>query len=140
MPTGQLPEAQFRRNMHDYFRAMGIPIIRGRGFTADDGPTAPSVAVVNRDIGAAVVPRRDPIGKRVHTGTTTGPWTTIVGVIGDVRHSGLEKAPEPRLYIHSLQNPPVNPFIVIRAAGDPALLMEIGARGGACDRQGTPRL
>jgi len=49
---------------------------------------------------------------------------TIVGVIGDIRHRGLEEEPQPELYITSLQNPPVAPFIVLRTTGDPALLAE----------------
>ena len=54
----------------------------------------------------------------------TGPWTTIVGVIGDIRHGGLEEVPQPELYISYLQGPPVAPFIVLRTTGDPALLAE----------------
>ena len=70
-------------------------------------------------------PNQDPVGQRVRTGSgTTGPWSTIVGVIGDVRHGGLEEEPQPELYITYLQNPPVSPFIVIRATGDPAALVE----------------
>jgi ABC-type antimicrobial peptide transport system permease subunit len=49
---------------------------------------------------------------------------TIVGVIGDVRHGGLEEEPQPEMYVTSLQYPPVNPFIVLRTTGDPALLAE----------------
>jgi ABC-type antimicrobial peptide transport system permease subunit len=61
----------------------------------------------------------------VRTGpNATGPWTTIVGVIGDIRHGGLEEVPQPELYISYLQGPPVNPFIVLRTSGDPALLTE----------------
>ena len=52
------------------------------------------------------------------------PWMTIVGVIGDVRHGGLEEEPQPELYITSLQLPPVNPFIILRTTGDPALLAD----------------
>jgi putative ABC transport system permease protein len=54
----------------------------------------------------------------------TGPWTTIVGVIGDIRHGGLEEVPQPEVYINYLQGPPVSPFIVVRTTGDPALLAE----------------
>ena len=48
----------------------------------------------------------------------------IIGVIGDIRHAGLEQVPAPELYISYLQNPPVAPFIVIRASGDSAALMD----------------
>jgi ABC-type antimicrobial peptide transport system permease subunit len=49
---------------------------------------------------------------------------TIVGVVGDVRHGGLEEDPQPELYVTSLQLPPVNPFIILRTTGDPTLLAD----------------
>jgi ABC-type antimicrobial peptide transport system permease subunit len=49
---------------------------------------------------------------------------TIVGVVGDVRHAGLDQAPEPEIYISHRQGPPVSPFIVIRTHGDPTALVE----------------
>jgi putative ABC transport system permease protein len=125
LPVAELPEVQFRRAMHNYFGAMGIPIVRGRGFSQEDGPTAPPVAVVNETLARRFFSGEDPIGQHVRMGTsTTGPWTTIIGVIGDIRHGGLEETPQPELYITYLQNPPVAPFVVIRATGDPSALAE----------------
>lgn len=125
VPASELPEVQFRRAMHNYFQAMGIPIRRGRGFDPNDGPTAPSVAVVNETLARRMFPGEDPLGQHVRIGPApSGPWTTIVGVIGDVRHGGLEEQPQPEFYINYLQGPPVNPFIVLRASGDPAQLAE----------------
>jgi putative ABC transport system permease protein len=125
VPVAELPEVQFRRAMHNYFEAMGIPIRRGRNFDPNDGPTAPAVAVVNETMARKLFPNMDPIGQHVRTGPgATGPWTTIVGVIGDVRHGGLEEEPQPEMYISYLQGPPVSPFIVVRTTGDPALMAE----------------
>jgi predicted permease len=125
VPAAELPEVQFRRAMHSYFAAMGIPIRRGRGFDPNDGPNAPPVAVINETMARRLFPNEDPIGKHVRTGPNPNqPWTTIVGVIGDVRHGGLEEVPQPELYINYLQGPPVAPFIVLRTTGDPALLAE----------------
>ena len=125
VPVAELPEVQFRRAMHNYFKAMGIPIRRGRDFTANDGPTAPPVAVINETMARRLFPNQDPVGQRVRTGpNATGPWTTIIGVIGDIRHGGLEEEPQPEMYITALQGPPVSPFIVVRASGDPAALTE----------------
>ena len=53
----------------------------------------------------------------------SGTWSTIVGVIGDVRHRGLEAPPSPEVYIYYLQNPPVNPFIVLRTTSEPSILI-----------------
>jgi len=126
LPPGEWPEVEFRRAVHDYFTAMGIPLLRGRDFNATDGPAAPPVIVINQTMARQLFPGEDPIGRRVQIGTPTpgaaNPWSTIVGVIGDVRHSGLEAPPSPEMYMPGLQGPPSNPFIVIRTAGDPAAL------------------
>jgi predicted permease len=125
VPVAELPEVQFRRAMHNYFGAMGIPIVRGRGFNLEDGPTAPPIVVINQTMARRMFANQEPIGQRVRMGSgTTGPWSTVVGVIGDIRHGGLEEEPQPEMYITYLQNPPVSPFIVIRATGDPAALVE----------------
>ena len=59
----------------------------------------------------------------------------IVGIIGDVHHTGLEQAPAPELYVHYLQNPPIAPFIVIRAEGNPAALVDrVRAEARALDK------
>jgi len=125
VPPAELPEVQFRRAMHNYFTAMSIPIRQGRGFDPNDGPTAPPVAVINQTMAEKLFPNLDPLGLHIRTGpNATGPWTTIVGVIGDIRHGGLEEAPQPEMYINYLQGPPVSPFIVLRTTSDPALLAE----------------
>jgi putative ABC transport system permease protein len=125
LPPGEWPEVEFRRAVHNYFRAMGIPILRGRGFTDQDGPNAPPVIVINQTMARKLFPGEDPVGRRIRTtatGPTAPPPSTVIGVIGDVRHSGLEAEPAPEMYIWYLQNPPTNPFIVVRAAGDAASL------------------
>jgi predicted permease len=125
LPVAELPEVLFQRAMHDYFQTMGIPIRRGRGFAPTDGPAAPPVAVINEAMARKLFPNTDPLGQHVRTGSApTGPWVTIVGVIGDVRHGGLEEDPQPEMSISYLQRPPVNPFIILRTTGDPALLAD----------------
>ena len=125
VPVAELPEVQFRRAMHDYFETMGIPLRRGRTFNQDDTAAGAPVAVINEAMARRLFANQDPIGQHVRTGpNATGPWTTIVGVIGDIRHGGLEEVPQPELYITYLQGPPIGPFIVLRTTGDPALLAE----------------
>ena len=125
VPTAELPEVQFRRAMHNYFETMGIPIRRGRNFGPNDSDTAPPVAVINDTMARRLFPNQDPVGQRVRTGpNATGPWTTIIGVIGDIKHGGLEEDIQPELYISYRQGAPVSPFIVVRASGDPAALTE----------------
>lgn len=125
LPVAELPEVQFRRAMHNLFGTMGIPVIRGRDFNAEDGPMAPPVAVINETMARRLFSNQDPIGQRVRTGPNpSGAWTTIIGVIGDVKHGGLEEELQPEMYITYQQGPPVNPFIVLRTHGDPAALAE----------------
>jgi putative ABC transport system permease protein len=114
-----------RRALHDYFAAMGIPIVRGRGFDRRDGPDAPPVVVINETMARRVFRGEDPVGRRVRLGENSGlDVATIVGIVGDVRHEGLEAAPEPEIYIHYLQNPPVAPLVVIRTTANPAFLSD----------------
>jgi predicted permease len=118
------PEVEFRRALHRYFDAMQIQVRRGRGFDAKDGPDAPPVVVINETMARRVFEGEEPIGQHVRMGST-GAWMEVVGVIGDIRHTGLEQEPSPEMYISYLQNPPVAPFVVIRTAGDPAALMDV---------------
>ena len=119
-----MPEVELRRAIFDYFGAMAIPIVRGRSFTSADGPDKPTVAVIeHRATVARVFPGEDPIGRRVRLGPSpTALPVTIVGVIGSLRHASLEEAPRPELYLYYRQNPPVQPFVVLRATTDAASL------------------
>jgi predicted permease len=124
---GDLPEVEFRRAVHNYFTAMGIPVIRGRTFTDVDGPSSASVVVVNQTMARRLWPGEDAVGKRLRMAAgpnTQSPWSTVIGVVGDLRHAGLDVEPAAELYISYLQNPPVAPFIVARTQSDPALLAE----------------
>ena len=130
VPAAELPEVQFRRAMHNYFEAMGIPIRRGRSFDPNDGADGAAGRGDQRDDGAQAVSRT-----RIRSASTCAPartppapWTTIVGVIGDIRHGGLEEVPQPEMYISYLQGPPVSPFIVLRTTGDPARWRRRSAR------------
>jgi putative ABC transport system permease protein len=122
---GDMPEVEFRRAMHDYFKAMGIPVLRGRSFAETDTADAAPVVVINETMARRLWPAEDPLGKRVrmNAGPNTA-WNTVVGVVGDIRHAGLDEEPAPEMYISYLQGPPVAPFIVIRTAGDPAAMAE----------------
>jgi predicted permease len=111
--------------MHNYFETMGIPIKRGRRFTAEDGPNSPPTVIINEAMARRVFGLEDPVGQHIRTGPNpSGPWSTIIGVIGDIRHAGLEAPPAAEMYVNYVQNPPVAPFIVLRAENDPAALAE----------------
>jgi len=86
--------------MGDYFRAAGIPLLRGRDFTEADSPTAPLVVIVNRSLAERYWPGQDPIGKRIHIGVpeTPLPWMTVVGEIGDVKQTSADADTVNQLY------------------------------------------
>jgi putative ABC transport system permease protein len=77
-----------------YFRAMGIPILRGREFTAQDRRDTPLAAVISETLARQYFPGQDPIGQRFHWGALF----TIVGIAGDVRISALDADPPPMIY------------------------------------------
>jgi predicted permease len=87
--------------MGDYFRAQGIPVIRGRDFTPADREGAPLVVIVNRTLADHYWPGQDPIGKRLHRGPMEAnlPWLTVVGEIGDVKQLAADVPVGEQFYI-----------------------------------------
>ena len=81
-----------------YFSAMAIPLVAGRFFTDDDTPRTQDLAIVNQAFAKKYFANRNPIGGRVNTDDHHVKWSTVIGVVGDVRHSSLEESPAPQLY------------------------------------------
>jgi predicted permease len=125
LEAASMPEVEMRRAVHNFFGAMGVPVLRGRSFGPEDTPLSPPVLVINETMARRLWPNEDAIGKHLKQGTDPAtPWSTVIGVIGDVRHAGLDSVPTPEMYIWYLQGPPVAPFIVVRTQGDPNHLLE----------------
>ncbi len=85
----------------DYFQAMGSPILRGRYFTDQDGPNSPLVAIIDEAMGRRYWPGENPLGRRFKGQDPRGhndDWLTVVGVVRDMRRSGLEAAPTPHVF------------------------------------------
>jgi len=82
----------------EYFSAMGIPLIAGRLFTNEDNSRTEDLAIVNQAFAKKYFANRNPIGGRVNTDDHHVHWSTVVGVIGDIRHTSLEEAPAPQIY------------------------------------------
>lgn len=117
----------------DYLRTMRIPIRRGRGLIEEDeSANAAPVVLINETLARRVWPGADPVGKRVKVGAMDGPWRTIVGVVGDVRHHSLGAPPPMQIYLPQGQ-PYVNEdlTLVIRSAGDTAAPGEAARRAVA---------
>jgi putative ABC transport system permease protein len=100
-----------------YFSTLGIPLLAGREFADTDDKKALSVTIINESLKRRLWPNEDPIGRRVSfdDGET---WTTVVGVVGDVREFGLDRAPISEMYVPVAQVGAVSTLIV-RTAADP---------------------
>lgn len=100
LEPGDEPSIDSRSVEGDYFRVMQIPLVRGRDFTADDGIGKPLVGIVNESAARLHFAGEDPLGQRVRWARAEGPleWITIVGIVGDVKHFGLDLPEEPAIY------------------------------------------
>jgi putative ABC transport system permease protein len=105
IPQGDEPKVQTLSVMGDYFRVMQIPLRAGRDFTEMDREGQPLVAVVNEELVRQFFPRDNPVGSRIRWAGDTGSphWMTIVGVVGDVKHSGLDQPTDPAVYTTFVQ-------------------------------------
>src|SRR5688572_15399812 len=113
----------------DYFKTLGIAIVKGRDFTERDDFNAPPVLIVNEALARQYFPNEDPIGKRVAPGFSTVPvhddesgMREIVGVVADVKHQTLQAATPPEIYFPQSQMPMSAMTVVVRTAGDPRAL------------------
>jgi predicted permease len=91
--------------MPGYLEAMGIPLRRGRTITAQDGEKAQPVIVINELFANRMWPGEDPLGKLVQIGGPKRPWRSVVGVVGNVRHEGLDQPERMQLYVPETQWP-----------------------------------
>jgi putative ABC transport system permease protein len=111
----------------DYFRAMGIPVLKGRPISEHDTAEAPLAAVLSESVIRHYWPRvRDPIGARVRVGGPQSPWFSVVGVVGDVK-DWFSGQPQPAIYLSHLQRPQHSMKLLIRTSGDPLRVVS-GAR------------
>ena len=113
-----------------YFAALDIPIVRGRGFTEADRRPEQHVTVLSRKLAERLFPGEDPLGKQLQFGE--GPWYTVVGVAADVKNEGLSAAGDPEYYVvrrHAAAAPgdprghvDSHAYVVVRTAMKPAAM------------------
>src|SRR6266550_3688915 len=108
-----------------YFRTVGIPLIRGRIFNARDDFASPNVALISQSLARERWSNEDPIGQIINFGNMDGSLksSTIIGIVGDVRAQGLDRAPSPIIYVDYRQrgmNANSSPTILMRSAARPA--------------------
>jgi putative ABC transport system permease protein len=113
-----------------YHDAMGIQLIQGRGIEERDVRAGPGVVVINSTMARRFWPDRSALGTRIRIGMDDGDaepyWRTVVGVVGDVRHSGLDEQPRAEMYVPlaQLRWPLSGMTFVVRAEQDPLALVE----------------
>jgi predicted permease len=123
-PEKQQPHAELWSATPSYFTVLGIPLQRGRAFDHTDVSGRTPTVIVNEAFAHRYFPDEDPIGTRIdfEGNEKTRRWREIVGVVGDVRDRGLDRAAEPQLYLPYAQRASAGFFIVARGAGDPVAL------------------
>jgi len=121
-----------------YFSVMRIPLLRGRPLTDADGAAAENVMLIGEHTARTLWPGADPIGQHVRIGGDTGPWRTIVGIVGDVRHQDLATTPTMQMYLPQSQNTDSFLTLVIRTQGDPSQLANDARRAIAAEARDVP--
>ncbi len=104
----------------DYFRALGVSLLKGRNFTDQDRQDSTKVAIINQTLARRYWPNENPIGKRLKLGGAerpNSPWLEIVGVVGDIKYSGLDAPPEMAMYEPYQQFPWSSMYLVVRTSG-----------------------
>jgi predicted permease len=134
-PGRPIPQSEYRTASPNYFKAAGIPVMKGREFTANDQASAPMVVVLNKTAADMLFGDQDPVGRRVAwTGDVlrfigvSGDWRTVVGVVGDTKDGGLDAAPLPAMFLPFEQSDFPSAGLVIRTQGEPTAIAPAATR------------
>ncbi len=117
-PEGGARQVYWRSVAGRYFQTMGIPLLAGRDLSPADRPDTTPVCVINRTMAERFWPDSSPLGQRIRNSMDDDTWLTIVGVVGDVKHNGLDQAADLMMYRPFAQSPPwiSNLSVVVRSA------------------------
>jgi putative ABC transport system permease protein len=121
-PPGQEIEANIRTVNDTYFQTIGVPLLAGRMFDQSDLANGQSVIVIGKSLADRVFAGRDPIGKRIKYASVQVPPVLIIGVVGDVKITGLDEALKPVIYYPFRQNSSMFQTLVVRTDVDPNVL------------------
>lgn len=123
------PQSEYRTAAPDYFKASGIPLLKGREFASTDRATTQKVVIINKTLADLLFPGVDPVGRNVAwTGEVlkfigvSGDWRTVVGVVGNTKDGGLDAAAMPALFIPFAQGDFPTGSFVIRTSGNAAAM------------------
>jgi predicted permease len=119
LPVGTYNMSHYRPVSPGYFETIGIPVLRGRPFTSVDTAESPWAAIINDSMAREYWPSENPIGQRLQNGPGE-KWRTVIGVVGDVLHEGLDGAAKAEMYLPVAQsmNLESDPTVVVRTTLD----------------------
>jgi putative ABC transport system permease protein len=121
----EFPSTTLPRISPDYFRSLGVPLVRGRFFTQNDTAESQPVVIISASLARRYFPNSDPIGQKIQASQpdgNTSPFMDIVGVVGDVKYWGMETTAKPAYYVPFTQNLSPASFLVVRSAKPAATL------------------
>lgn len=126
---GTFQSAQTLTISPGYLRLMGIPLVRGRFFSASDGPEAPPAILINERLAALLWPNENPLGRRLRLDAwgENAPWATVAGVVGDVVNGWSDQTAQPAIYVPYAQHPPETTYFALRTSAE-ALALAPAAR------------
>jgi putative ABC transport system permease protein len=119
---GDEPSGEFSVVTSQYFNTIGIPLTKGRYFTESEGGEAPRVAIINDAVASRYWPQEDPLGKKITIDFEREP-REIVGVVGNVRHMGIDQQEPLQVYIPHSQKGGAAMYLVVRTTSDPLNLV-----------------
>lgn len=124
-PAGEEPAAYVSHATPGVFRAASIPLVAGRAFSDRDRPGSPPVALVNETLARREWGAGSPLGARIRLGEEgEGREAEVVGVVGDVKHTGLDTEPRPEVFLPQAQTGYASMTYLVRVRGDPASRLE----------------
>jgi putative ABC transport system permease protein len=121
----RLPESDVRVITPGYLSAVGLPLRRGRGFDERDGADAPRVVLVNEVLASELWPGSNPLGRRLVVDMFGSSEAEVVGVVGPVRHHGLDVMPQPEVYVPYAQAPVGFSTLVVRGTIDDEMVSAV---------------
>ena len=121
-PPGQETEANVRVVSDTYFKTLGVPLLSGRMFDERDGPDKPGVVIIGKTVADRLFAGRDPVGRKLRYSVSQGTPDLIVGVVGDVKTTGLDESVRPVLYYPFRQSAAPIANFVLRTDVDPNAL------------------
>jgi len=119
------PDEEVRWITPEYFSVLKVPLLQGRFFNEGDQLDGPGVVIVNNSFAKKWFPNQEVLGKRITFNDPRKPdvkWITIVGLVGDMRHRGLDLDPKPEYYLAHNQTPYRGMILTVRSTQDPRSL------------------